>query len=161
MKLEEAAAVLGVSRDTVKRDWRFAKMWLLRGARWRAQLTSVSRTASELGQGIDPERDVPPGLFLGGSVGDDRHDTGPVSRHRKYGSLQVGCHSMPRPHAAARDERDTRVSAAPPCPPGLEEQLRPFGRPPGIMPAIGDLPTASIVWKRPNKGLVASALFAR
>jgi DNA-directed RNA polymerase specialized sigma24 family protein len=30
MKLEEAAAVLGVSRDTVKRDWRFAKMWLLR-----------------------------------------------------------------------------------------------------------------------------------
>jgi RNA polymerase sigma factor (TIGR02999 family) len=30
MKLEEAAAVLGVSRDTVKRDWHFAKMWLLR-----------------------------------------------------------------------------------------------------------------------------------
>jgi len=30
MNLEEAAAVLGVSRDTVKRDWRFAKMWLLR-----------------------------------------------------------------------------------------------------------------------------------
>ncbi len=30
MKLEEAAVVLGVSRDTVKRDWRFAKMWLLR-----------------------------------------------------------------------------------------------------------------------------------
>ena len=30
MKLEEAAAVLGVSRDTVKRDWRFAKLWLLR-----------------------------------------------------------------------------------------------------------------------------------
>ena len=30
MKLEEAATVLGVSRDTVKRDWRFAKLWLLR-----------------------------------------------------------------------------------------------------------------------------------
>ena len=30
MKLEEVAAVLGVSRDTVKRDWRFAKVWLLR-----------------------------------------------------------------------------------------------------------------------------------
>jgi RNA polymerase sigma-70 factor (ECF subfamily) len=30
MKVEEVAAVLGVSRDTVKRDWRFAKVWLLR-----------------------------------------------------------------------------------------------------------------------------------
>jgi RNA polymerase sigma-70 factor, ECF subfamily len=30
MKLEETATVLGVSRDTVKRDWRFAKLWLLR-----------------------------------------------------------------------------------------------------------------------------------
>jgi RNA polymerase sigma-70 factor, ECF subfamily len=30
MKLEEAATVIGVSRDTVKRDWRFAKLWLLR-----------------------------------------------------------------------------------------------------------------------------------
>jgi RNA polymerase sigma factor (TIGR02999 family) len=30
MKLEETAAVLGVSRDTVKRDWQFAKLWLLR-----------------------------------------------------------------------------------------------------------------------------------
>jgi RNA polymerase sigma factor (TIGR02999 family) len=30
MKLEEAATVLGLSRDTVKRDWRFAKLWLLR-----------------------------------------------------------------------------------------------------------------------------------
>lgn len=30
LKLEEAATVLGVSRDTVKRDWRFAKLWLLR-----------------------------------------------------------------------------------------------------------------------------------
>ena len=30
MKLDEAATVLGVSRDTVKRDWRFAKLWLLR-----------------------------------------------------------------------------------------------------------------------------------
>lgn len=30
MKVEETATVLGVSRDTVKRDWRFAKLWLLR-----------------------------------------------------------------------------------------------------------------------------------
>jgi RNA polymerase sigma factor (TIGR02999 family) len=30
LTLEEAADVLGVSRDTVKRDWRFAKLWLLR-----------------------------------------------------------------------------------------------------------------------------------
>jgi hypothetical protein len=28
--LDEAAEVLGVSRDTVKRDWRFAKLWLRR-----------------------------------------------------------------------------------------------------------------------------------
>jgi RNA polymerase sigma factor (TIGR02999 family) len=39
MKLDEAAAVLGISRDTVKRDWRFAKLWLLRelGAGTRAR----------------------------------------------------------------------------------------------------------------------------
>jgi RNA polymerase sigma-70 factor, ECF subfamily len=30
MSLDETADVLGVSRDTVKRDWRFAKLWLLR-----------------------------------------------------------------------------------------------------------------------------------
>jgi RNA polymerase sigma factor (TIGR02999 family) len=30
LSLEETAAALGVSVDTVKRDWRFAKMWLLR-----------------------------------------------------------------------------------------------------------------------------------
>jgi len=30
MSLEETADVLGVSTDTVKRDWRFAKLWLLR-----------------------------------------------------------------------------------------------------------------------------------
>jgi RNA polymerase sigma factor (TIGR02999 family) len=30
LTLEEAADVLEVSRDTVKRDWRFAKLWLLR-----------------------------------------------------------------------------------------------------------------------------------
>jgi RNA polymerase sigma-70 factor, ECF subfamily len=30
LSLEEAAEVLGVSVDTIKRDWRFAKMWLLR-----------------------------------------------------------------------------------------------------------------------------------
>jgi DNA-directed RNA polymerase specialized sigma24 family protein len=28
--LEEAAEALHVSVDTVKRDWRFARMWLLR-----------------------------------------------------------------------------------------------------------------------------------
>lgn len=30
LNLNETAAVLGVSRDTVKRDWRTAKVWLLR-----------------------------------------------------------------------------------------------------------------------------------
>ena len=30
LNVDEAATVLGVSPDTVKRDWRFAKMWLLR-----------------------------------------------------------------------------------------------------------------------------------
>ena len=30
LSVEETAAVLGVSADTVKRDWRLAKLWLLR-----------------------------------------------------------------------------------------------------------------------------------
>jgi RNA polymerase sigma factor (TIGR02999 family) len=30
LSLDETAAVIGVSRDTVKRDWNFAKVWLLR-----------------------------------------------------------------------------------------------------------------------------------
>jgi DNA-directed RNA polymerase specialized sigma24 family protein len=30
LSLEEAAEALHVSTDTVKRDWRFAKLWLLR-----------------------------------------------------------------------------------------------------------------------------------
>jgi RNA polymerase sigma factor (TIGR02999 family) len=30
LTVEEAAEVLGVSTDTVKRDWRLAKLWLLR-----------------------------------------------------------------------------------------------------------------------------------
>ena len=30
LNLDETAAVIGVSRDTVKRDWKFAKVWLLR-----------------------------------------------------------------------------------------------------------------------------------
>jgi RNA polymerase sigma factor (TIGR02999 family) len=30
LSLEETAAALGISVDTVKRDWRFAKLWLLR-----------------------------------------------------------------------------------------------------------------------------------
>jgi RNA polymerase sigma factor (TIGR02999 family) len=30
LTLDEAAEVVGVSRDTVKRDWRFAKLWIRR-----------------------------------------------------------------------------------------------------------------------------------
>jgi RNA polymerase sigma factor (sigma-70 family) len=30
LSVKEAAAVLGVSDETVKRDWRLAKLWLLR-----------------------------------------------------------------------------------------------------------------------------------
>jgi DNA-directed RNA polymerase specialized sigma24 family protein len=30
LSLDEAAEVLALSVDTIKRDWRFAKMWLLR-----------------------------------------------------------------------------------------------------------------------------------
>jgi RNA polymerase sigma-70 factor, ECF subfamily len=30
LTLDETAKVLGVSRDTVKRDWRFAKLWIVR-----------------------------------------------------------------------------------------------------------------------------------
>ena len=33
LTLEEAAEALGVSRDTVKRDWKMAKLWLLRELR--------------------------------------------------------------------------------------------------------------------------------
>ena len=33
LSVEESAAVLGVSPDTVKRDWRLAKAWLLRELR--------------------------------------------------------------------------------------------------------------------------------
>jgi RNA polymerase sigma-70 factor (ECF subfamily) len=33
LSIEEAAEVLNVSRETVKRDWTFAKMWLLRQLR--------------------------------------------------------------------------------------------------------------------------------
>jgi RNA polymerase sigma factor (TIGR02999 family) len=33
LSLEETADVLNVSRETVKRDWKFAKMWLLRHLR--------------------------------------------------------------------------------------------------------------------------------
>ena len=33
LSLEETAEVLSVSRETVKRDWQFAKMWLLRHLR--------------------------------------------------------------------------------------------------------------------------------
>jgi RNA polymerase sigma-70 factor, ECF subfamily len=33
LSVEEAAAVLGVSPETVKRDWRFAKTWLVRRLR--------------------------------------------------------------------------------------------------------------------------------
>jgi RNA polymerase sigma factor (TIGR02999 family) len=44
LTLEEAATVLGVSRDTVKRDWRFAKLWLLR------ELDAGTRRASARAQ---------------------------------------------------------------------------------------------------------------
>ena len=30
LSMEEAAEILHVSTDTLKRDWRFAKLWLLR-----------------------------------------------------------------------------------------------------------------------------------
>jgi RNA polymerase sigma factor (TIGR02999 family) len=30
LSLDETAEALGISRDTVKRDWRFARLWLLR-----------------------------------------------------------------------------------------------------------------------------------
>jgi RNA polymerase sigma factor (sigma-70 family) len=33
LSLDETAEVLNVSRETVKRDWKFAKMWLLRHLR--------------------------------------------------------------------------------------------------------------------------------
>ena len=33
LSTKEAAAVLGVSDETVKRDWRLAKLWLLREMR--------------------------------------------------------------------------------------------------------------------------------
>jgi RNA polymerase sigma-70 factor (ECF subfamily) len=33
LSVEETAEVLNVSRETVKRDWKFAKMWLLRHLR--------------------------------------------------------------------------------------------------------------------------------
>jgi RNA polymerase sigma-70 factor (ECF subfamily) len=33
LSLEETAAALHISRDTVKRDWKFAKLWLLRELR--------------------------------------------------------------------------------------------------------------------------------
>ena len=36
LTLEETAEVLGVSRETVKRDWQFAKLWIRREMRRRA-----------------------------------------------------------------------------------------------------------------------------
>ena len=33
LSLDETAEALGISRDTVKRDWRFARLWLLRAMR--------------------------------------------------------------------------------------------------------------------------------
>jgi RNA polymerase sigma factor (sigma-70 family) len=37
LSLEETAEALHVSVDTVKRDWRFAKLWLLREMRGERQ----------------------------------------------------------------------------------------------------------------------------
>lgn len=45
MTLDEAATVLGISRDTVKRDWRFAKLWLLRELDAGASLRPGRKTA--------------------------------------------------------------------------------------------------------------------
>jgi DNA-directed RNA polymerase specialized sigma24 family protein len=37
MTVEETANALGVSIDTVKRDWRLAKLWLLRALKDQPQ----------------------------------------------------------------------------------------------------------------------------
>jgi RNA polymerase sigma factor (sigma-70 family) len=37
LSLDETAEALGISRDTVKRDWRFARLWLLRAMRGAAE----------------------------------------------------------------------------------------------------------------------------
>jgi RNA polymerase sigma factor (TIGR02999 family) len=37
LSLDETAETLGISRDTVKRDWRFARLWLLRAMRGAAE----------------------------------------------------------------------------------------------------------------------------
>ena len=39
LSLEEAGEALKVSPDTVKRDWRFAKLWLLRELRGKREMT--------------------------------------------------------------------------------------------------------------------------
>lgn len=44
MSVEETAAALGISRATVKRDWQFAKLWLLSQLQGGAVSESVMRT---------------------------------------------------------------------------------------------------------------------
>ncbi len=46
LSIEEAAEALGVSTDTVKRDWRFAKLWLVRELTRTAALRSAPRASS-------------------------------------------------------------------------------------------------------------------
>jgi RNA polymerase sigma factor (sigma-70 family) len=42
LSIEEASAVLGISPETVKRDWRFAKTWLLRRLRRASPATDTA-----------------------------------------------------------------------------------------------------------------------
>ena len=43
LSVEETAEVLHVSPDTVKRDWRLAKLWLLRELEGRSAMTDSER----------------------------------------------------------------------------------------------------------------------
>ena len=45
LSLDETAEALGISRDTVKRDWRFARLWLLRALEAPARLMTPERRA--------------------------------------------------------------------------------------------------------------------
>jgi len=49
LNLDESAKVLGVSRDTVHRDWRMAKVWLLREMERGSAATGRQNSANETG----------------------------------------------------------------------------------------------------------------